>query len=225
MADAATLAKRGRVRSMTREQALQRARRMLGEGGRAIRYSMEPGHNGGADPDAFDPATHWRSPVLKLRRATCDCVGYQTWSLGFDRMQPDFAPLWDWANTDSMILEAHTRMRWFEIISWPESACLIVYPSIDYDRDGSRDRIGHVGMVTGMVDGHGKLLSEFEWNTKAPPYHRLRVAHCSASNDRQLGRAIVETDGAPWAGRDYFRGHRDPRWASIFMRYRRFVVS
>lgn len=217
--------KRGIIRPMTREASLARARSIVGERGKLIRYSMKAGYNGGTDPDAFDPASHYKTLVTRLERASCDCVGLQTWLLGFDRKQRDFAPGWDWANTDSMIVEAQTRAQWFEIIPWPEAACLVVYRSIDLDHDGERDRVGHVGMVTGMVDAHGKPLVEFEWDAVRLPYKRLRVTHCSLGNDQKLGRAIAETDGSAWAGREYYKGHHDPRWASVFLRYRRFVVG
>lgn len=215
---------RGTIRPMTRLQAIERARLMASEVGKSIRYSMEAGHNGGADPDAFDPATHWRTKVLKLQRVTCDCVGFQCWNLGVDRLQRGFAAGWDWINTDSMIVDARTHAEWFEVISWPESGCLVVYPSIDFDHDGKRDRIGHVGMVVGMVDAHGKPLVEFEWSEKAKAYERLRVIQCSAGNDKRSGRAIVETDGRAWAGRDWYRGQHQSHWASVFLRFKRFAA-
>lgn len=216
--------RRGRVRPMTREGALRRARMMAGSAGALIRYSIVGGRNGGTNPDASDPASRWRT-VLRTLRATCDCSGLQAWCLGFDRRQEDFAPGWDFFNTVSMIAEAQTRAAWFEIIPAPETACLVVYPSIDYDDDGDRDRVGHTGMVVGMVGADGKPLREIKWDPARPAFDRLRVVHCSAGNDRVLDRAIAETDGGAWANRERYKARRHARWGSVFLRYRRFAPS
>jgi hypothetical protein len=163
----------GVIRPTSPTEAIARARSMI-DG--AIHYQLNP-HNGGRDPNAPDPATHWvddaNHPI-----ATCDCAGFVAWALGFARYQPHDFPPWDgWINTDSMIFESDHGAQWFRKLDQPEAACLVVYPS--YDSDAGHVP-GHVGLVVDPTAG------------------ALRVIHCSHGNDRNFGHAIHETDDTPW---------------------------
>lgn len=210
-----------RDRPTTREEAVARAERMAGPAGAAIRYRLED-HSGGRDPYAPDPASHWRSPVKRIALATCDCSGFAAWSLGYDRHQPGEDE--EWFNTDAMIRDARAGgATWFrELVldhadplrrQRPLPGDLAVFGSIDLDRDGARDRVGHVGVIVGVPPSWAPGL----WGA-------LEVVHCSGGNDRRFGRAIAKTTGIAWAGRDTFRGRTNPRWAATILRYQRFVA-
>lgn len=96
-----------------------------------------------------------------------DCVGFVAWACGFDRYQPGrFEYYGGWINTDSMLLDATGKQGFFKPMLELIYPHLIVYPSTF--REGKRVRVGHVGLV---VDAG-------------------RVVHCSAGNQRRLGRAI-----------------------------------
>jgi len=203
----------GLFRPTTRQEAVERARKLAGPAGAKIRYRLAD-HQGGRDPHAPDCASHWKSAVKRIPLATADCAALACWSIGMDRYQPDrFSTFGGWLNTDSMLIDARTSKELFEIADKPTPGDLIVYPSIDYDRDGDRERVGHVGIV---VDAAAWVPGTFGG---------LRVVHCSAGNDRRLGRAIAETDAAPWAGAATYRGETRPAWGAMFLRYRRFVPS
>lgn len=201
----------GVFRPTTRQEAVERARKLAGPAGATIRYRLAD-HQGGRDPHAPDCASHWTSAVKRIPLATADCAGFVAWCLGFDRYQPDrFSTYGGWINCDSAIIDARTSREWFEIAEKPTPGDLIVYPSVDYDRDGDRDRVGHVGVI---VDVSARVPGTFSG---------LRVVHCSAGNDRRLGRAIAETDATPWAGAATYRGETRAAWGAVFLRYRRFA--
>lgn len=202
----------GLFRRTTRAEAVERARLLAGPAGAAIRYRLKD-HQGGRDPHAADCASHWRSPIIGMPYATSDCAGFVAWALGFDRYQPgEFSAFGGWINTDSAIIDARTVNQWFEIVSLPIPGDAIVYPSIDLDHDGDRDRVGHIGIITAVMPS---------WQPES--WGALRVVHCSMGNDRRFGRAIKETTALPWAGAETYKGSLSPRWASMFLRYRRFA--
>lgn len=210
----------GKVRPMLRADVIARARRMAGEDGHDIRYWLKD-FNGGRDPDADDPATHWKSKYLRTPMATCDCAGFVAWCCGYARKQPGFVKGWDWINCDSMIAEARLVGAWFRVLSQPVAGCIVVYQSIDADNDGDRDRIGHTGIVTGMVDQFGKPMLELDWTT--PRWDRLQVAHCSPSNEKRFGWAIAETSGTSFAGKGAYKKEARDEWSSVFLQYQRLV--
>lgn len=185
--------RRLRIPGLTATDALHRAASCVGQG----RYVLGAG---GRDPDAPAPWTR------RGARYGSDCVGFVLWCWGLDRYQPATFPLYGgWINTDSALQSVRTSGQWFELVEGGravEPGDLLVFPSVDLDHDGSRDRIGHVGLVS-----HVPYL----WDGDVGD---LRVIHCAAS-----GRvAVRESSGAPWAGRDAFRGRRDPRWQSRVLR-------
>jgi len=129
---------RGTIRPTTREEAVARAKSMIGA---SIRYRLRD-HNGGSDPFSSDPASHWDGGV------TCDCSGFVAWCLGYDRYQPKEFP-GGWINTNSMIASSLIGDgTWF---GHPRPTLLpgdlIVYGSRVVD--GKR-RVGHVGIITGL---------------------------------------------------------------------------
>lgn len=202
---------RGQIKPLTRAEAVARARLMAGPAGAAIRYRLAD-HQGGTNPFAEDCASHWLSTIMRIDLATADCAGFVAWCLGYDRFQPKEFPLYGgWINCDSILGEARTSSRWFEIVPEALPGDLVVFPSIDFDHDGDRDRVGHVGIVTDVTDA------------KVGDFADLVVAHCSATNDKTKKRAIAITTGAPWEGRDQYRGKRNPRWGSAVVRYKRFT--
>jgi hypothetical protein len=213
-----------RVRPTTRDEAVARALLMAGPAGAAIRYRLAD-HSGGRDPFAPDPASHWRSAIKRIPLATCDCSGFVAWELGYDRHQPGDEAGEDWWNTDAIVRAARSATStWFHqvLIDHPDPlrrqrplpGDLVVYPSIDLDHDGSRDRVGHIGGIVGVAP----IWAPGMWGA-------LEVVHSSKGNDRRLGRAIAKTTGMPWAGAERFRGRTDPRWGAIIVRYQRFVAA
>lgn len=210
----------GAIRPTTRAEAVARARLMCGDAGARIVYRLKD-HSGGRDPFAPDCASHWRTLINLIAVASCDCAGFVAWCLGYDRYQPDaFMPGsgWDWINCDSMIADARGPQTFYEELiatgeplrdQRPLPGDVVVFPSIDLDHDGSRDRVGHTGIIVAVAP----TWTPGDWRS-------LRVAHCSSGNGR---RAIAETSGAPWAGRERFRGLTNPRWTSTILRYRRFA--
>lgn len=160
---------------------------------------------GGRNPMATTPIG------MRDKRRGCDCVGFTSWCSGFDRFQKDFPFYGGWINTDSSLGKWNATTGqwepaegWFLRLEKPVIGCWIVYPSIDIDNDGDRDRIGHVGIVT----EHAK---EWSWAT-------TRVVHCSSSASRaRNGRAIQESDAALWGRARTYRGRSAPRYAAAFL--------
>jgi hypothetical protein len=112
-----------------------------------VGYYLLKDHNGGKDPTAPDPFARWFEDDDKgnpHERRTADCMGGAAWCGGFDRYQPRrFAHLYSgWINTDSMLLDAHGRMKCFEGLDQPQVGAFIVCKS------GSPGHaIGHIGVV------------------------------------------------------------------------------
>jgi hypothetical protein len=107
-----------------------------------------------------------------------------------------------------MIAEAETAGRWFQPLAAPELGAVIVYPSVELERDGARARASHLGIISAVPAS----WLDREWTA-------LRVIHCSASLQRRLGHAIDETHAVAWARRATFRGATHPRWRTRFLRY------
>lgn len=166
----------------TPESRVARARSMVGRGV----YGLGAG---GKDPVAPTP----------FIAGKCDCSGFVAWVVGYPRRAGlDHA---EWINTDSMILDATKFCDLYVVVpqgSYQEGD-VVVYPGIDLNRDGARDRIGHCGVIV-----------------KADPssIRKSRVVHCQA----RKSPAVVETDGAIFTGRAQFRGRTDKRWAARVLR-------
>ena len=178
-------------------RAVLRARSLVGHG----RYIAGAG---GRDASARTP-----DGVVHGRRG-CDYAGFLAWCLGYDRYQPGFTAGSDWVNADSMICEAELVGGWFCPLLAPEIGAVIAYCSIDFDRDGRRDRTGHAALIVELPGC---------WTTSDTAWAALRIIHCSPSIHRRRGHAIDETHAAAWAHRASFRGASHPRWRTRFLRY------
>lgn len=162
------------------EERVAFARSMVGRG----RYALGAG---GRDPNAPTPFIAGR----------CDCSGFVAWAVGYDRKIGALA--FEWLNTDTMIIDALSENLFYELVTKEYlPGDVVVYPGIDLNRDGKRDRVGHCGVI---VEG-GALISQ------------CRVVHCQA----RRSPAVIETDGAPFLGRSQFRGQTNSRWKSRVIR-------
>ncbi len=89
------------------------------------------------------------NPKLGLRSSNrlCDCSGFVCWVLGISRKTdiPYYSKFGGWIYTDSMVADVHSNVGIFEKISVPEVGCIVVY--------GAGSKIGHVGIVSKVVDG------------------------------------------------------------------------
>jgi hypothetical protein len=161
-----------------------------------IRYRLKK-YNGGKDPNADHPAT-W-APDWGVW--CCDCVGFTSWCLGFDRFQKGkFEPYGGWINTDSMIQHAEGKgkngnVTWFEKIDAPEPGCLLVTRS-KY-KDGKRVKVGHVGLCVSILGS-----SAVEWSGR---YEDVMVIDCSSSASKQKKMAITVKTGRLWRSGVFLR--------------------
>jgi hypothetical protein len=177
--------------------ALIRARSRIGTG----RYLVGAG---GRDPRASTPDSTARG------RSGCDDAGFLAWCFGYDRYQRGFAYGWDWINADSMILEAETLGAWFRPLPEPEVGAVVAYSSVDLERDGHRDRVGHAGLVVALP---------VKWSTDGHAWATMRIIHCARSIQRRRRHAIDETHAVAWAHRASCRGTSHPYWRTRFLRY------
>lgn len=143
-------------------------------------------------------------------RRGCDGAGFLAWCFGYDRYHRGFMPGWDWINPDSMIIEAETRRDWFVQLAAPEVGAVVAYCSIDFARDGRRDRAGHAGVVVAIPPS---------WTADGQGWADVRVIHCARSIQRRCGYAIDETHAVRWAHRASWRGVSHPYWRTRFLRY------
>lgn len=186
------------------EMAIRRARSMLGV---HMPYILG---GGGRSPAAATPATTVYRAGKRIGRGS-DCMGFVAWCCGFDRFQHDFPFYGGWINCDSM-LGAWKNETWhpaegfFELLSRPEPGCLVVYPSIDIDHDGKRDRIGHVALVESCTEGM------WSWQT-------TQVIHCASTASRDTGgKSVAQTDATLWGRAGTYRGSAKGRWKAAFLR-------
>src|SRR5262245_19441714 len=115
-------------------RALMRARSLIGQG----HYVMGAG---GRDAAASSPDS-----VIRGRRG-CDYAGFLAWCLGYDRYQRGFAWGSDWVNADTMICDAETTAAWFSPLVVPEIGGIVAFCSIELERDGRPDRVGHAALI------------------------------------------------------------------------------
>jgi hypothetical protein len=152
---------------------------------------------GGRYPQAETPET-------KNGKTGCDCSGFVAWCFGYDRYQEHF-PFGGWINTDAMIFAARRGGEWFDETELPHVGSLVVFPGIDLNKDGARERVGHVGVVSAIEGGSGSI------------WERMKVIHCSSGNQKRFGYAVAETNGGVFANREKFSGQENPRWKSTFL--------
>lgn len=160
--------------------------------------------NGGTDPLAKDPAARWSHPGSKFVNITCDCIGAAAWIAGFDRYQPvRFSDIYDgYINCDSIRIDIAKGGKRFQRLHKPQPGCMILYGSVDYDGDGKRDRVGHIGTVVAVPA---------VWNPDDPKsWQALKVVDVAA----RKGRANAMTTGLPWFGKDR-RGAPKNSWFAV----------
>lgn len=145
-------------------------------------------HNGGKDPTAPDPWDRWHKPDSTFENRTADCIGGASWCGGFDRYQPErFAHLYDgWINTDSMILDALTSAKCFELLDRPEPGCFMVAPT---HAPGPFLHCGHISTVWAVPP---------EWDHDVLDCWRHVLAVDVAA--RSPHPANAGTSGAVWFG-------------------------
>jgi len=192
------------------EVSIARARSLLGQ---HLPYILG---GGGRNPGALTPATDVYRDDGTLVGRGCDCIGFVAWCCGFDRFQRGFPYYGGWINCDSALggwyqgpngMEWHPAARYFRVLPRPQPGCWLVYPSIDLDHDGKRDRIGHVGLVESCVPPD----QTWSWQTTT-------VLQCSSTASRQTnGNSITRTDAQLWGKAEYYKGHSSPRWAAVFL--------
>lgn len=193
---------------VTVEQAIARARALTEL---PIRYVLGAG---GRDPKVTDPQSEVRRGGRTFRGL--DCSGAACYILGFDRYQPEFEPRGGWVNTDGIIEDARGGRQLFEPVDYPEPGCLVVFPGVDLDRDGKRDRIGHVAFV---------VEPPAEWDPSTPQFELLRIIDCAPSNARISWSkgAVAEHRATYFAGKHRFRGLERERWGSMLVRFRGYA--
>ncbi len=180
--------------------AVSRARSMVGK----LNYVLGAG---GRDPKAATPET------TRDGRKGCDCVGFVMWCLGIDRFQSTFALYGGWMNTDSTVADAEGPVSWWELRELHDArpGDLVVFPSVDLDHDGDRDRIGHVGIVTVAHSLGSQRFAD------------LTVAHCHGGPGRPM--AVNEESGSLWDGRFVYKSTTNLAWRSRVVRLRADRVS
>jgi hypothetical protein len=144
---------------------------------------------GGRSPTAPTPHTI-RDGVLGS-----DCVGFTSWCLGHDRYQPKTFSLYDgWINTDSLMADARGKREWYEPIARPVPGDVVVYPSTY--KDGVRQRIGHIGLVSFVPDGMPADVYALPAAERRSWLQRVLVIDCAGAAARRP-YAIKEAPAAP----------------------------
>lgn len=163
-------------------EAVIRARSMLGLG----LYCLGAG---GKNPYHADPWSSCAKPTdpkhakhVKQGRVFCDCSGFIDWCYRWSRNDPTYG----WRYCDAFVRDALNDVPGDLGYAVPIEECqegdLVVYKSVDTDRDGDRDLIGHVGIIS----KRGKTFRE------------IRVIHCAS---RGAPYAVRESDGRIWETR------------------------
>lgn len=136
---------------------IERARSAVSKG---IRYKLG---KGGVTPTA----------KLPDEAKKCDCSGFVCWILSISRKtdHPFYKKYGGWIYTDSMEADINNEAGIFERLTVPIPGCIVVY--------GAGAKIGHVGLVSEVVDGKMK-----------------KVIHCSSGNDEKFNDSIQETTPA-----------------------------
>lgn len=137
---------RGKNLHVTREQAVQRALSQItaipalppgswpsDAGNRPIGYRLDPGFNGGFDPEA----PHCASWSYGGRSPTADCVGFVLWASGIDRLQPNYeGSRGPWLNCGALLDDAKGAKKF----------CRFINPGEEKPGDWLMDG-GHISMV------------------------------------------------------------------------------
>ncbi len=167
-------------------QTTQKARYILGEGGR--------------NPANLTPFT----PNAKGALGS-DCVGFVLWCLGIDRYQPELFGFYDgWMNTDSIIMDAkysdtyvqRKKPRLWKLLNRPEVGSLVIFPSLR-NSAGKMTRMGHVGIVVEVPAEWPEDLASWSPKERRELLKLVKVIDCNASLSRKLsGKAIGQLTAA-----------------------------
>ena len=145
---------RGKNLRLSTTEVLERAERLIGTGD----YSLEEGHNGGADPEADWPY------FGNEEDGTADCVGVGMYIQGFDRYQPQIEVYGGWVNTNSVWLMPTLFTNLGQDFGSVQPGVALVYKSY---RDAlGRRRYGHWMTVYDVPRGAKRLRD-------------LTVIHCA----------------------------------------------
>lgn len=137
---------RGKILTLTRSEAVTRALSQItaipplppgtwpgDAGNRPIGYRLEPGFNGGANPEA----EHCASWSYGGRTPTADCIGFVLWASGIDRYQPGYrGSRGEWLNCASILDDAAGAAKF----------STVVVPGSERPGDWLLDT-GHISMV------------------------------------------------------------------------------
>lgn len=167
---------------------------------------------GGRNPFASDP----QGLVTRhgIKRRGLDCSGLVCHALGLDRFQEGYPLNGGWINTDAIVSDARGPQYLFQLTEHPEIGMVLVFPGIDVDHDGDRDRIGHTAIVSGVPA---------EWNPDRPQWHLLTILDCAPSNSSKVPKAkgdVAEHHAHYFGGKKTFRGRTMDRWGTILCRYK-----
>lgn len=176
-------------------EAVQRARRLVGNGGQYVLGTgdYKPQTIGGNLVDV--PWTERHGLIGS------DCAGFAiSWCYKLPRHRPGYnhgpwATVSDDLNCNSALEDAQHARELFLVTDTPAPGVLLVYPTITLlGSDGaSHQFIGHVGIVLGC----GRVTT---WDPHAPHYEQLDIAQCKGPNGRSP--AVVATDGSVWSHHD-----------------------
>lgn len=155
----------------------RRARAWVGRG----RYKLGSGLDGDSP-----------TPLDALGRSECSRFVFWVWKR--KKRLPAGVTMGGYgeANTTAMVADALGAQNVVELVPVGAEVMLgdaVVYPGVDTDGDGDRDKIGHCGIVVEVPKG---------WQYTGPESLAfLRVVHCNGGP----APAIDETGGHGWARR------------------------
>ena len=159
--------------------------------------------SGGKDPRAADP------------RTTCkhgfglDCTGAGAHGFGLKRKLKNFSLYGGYMNSDSIVADARGRQEVYEKLDAPVRGCALVFPGIDFDEDGDRERIGHFAWVRRVLPG---------FDPAHPDYRLVEIYDCAGSNSSKVpgakGDVALHVAGY-FNGKATFKGVTDPKWATV----------
>lgn len=176
--------------------------------------------------DPRRPDTPWSPGVSEAAKARwgktlgCDCSAFIKWCAKLASSRPGFnkgrwATVSEVINVDSLIEDAlHEQDLVTLVRDAPRVGDLAAWPSIRGRELGMVDenaakryRVGHVGLLV--------EVRALEWDWTRPSWELLDLVQCGSSHRPAVHRSNAKS----WAGRDLYRGVRNPAWASVLLRF------
>lgn len=153
-------------------------------------YTLRPGQNGGADPNATSPWTITPDGKGVIHKS-CDCIGCALWARGLDRYQPTrFAHLYGgYINTDSLLMDAlgvravtgvgsdEPARKLFSPASSLRRGTWVVFPSRYVNGRRVATTWGHIMTIVNVVGGDGPLPTKL-----LDVVDKIAVVHCHGGN-------------------------------------------